>query len=74
MHEIKDLKKNIRTPYQFSKIRKDGSAKKYISDGCIFPCNTTEYRSTTTANSNVALLLENSSSYNRGLVNATDES
>ena len=47
---------------------------KHVSDGCSFPCNTTEYRSTTAANSNVALLLENSSSYHGGLVNATDES
>jgi len=65
---------NITTPYQFSKIHKDGSAKKHVSDGCSFPCNTIEHRSTTAANSNFALLLEKSSSHNGGLVNATDES
>ena len=41
---------------------------------CSFPCVAIEYRSRTTANSNVALLLENSPSYNEGVFNATDES
>lgn len=59
---------------EISKIHRNGSSKKHVSDGCSFPCITTDYRSTTTANSNIALLLENSSSYNGGLFNATDES
>lgn len=72
--KLKIRGQNIRTRYQFSKIYRDGSAKKHVSDGCSFPCNTTECRSTTASYSNVALLLEKSSSYNGGLVNTTDGS